>query len=306
MTLLAALLTGLAAAGAVALATGHLPARLTPRRRPQVAAGQLWLQQAGVDLTATQFWVASVALGSVAGVLVTLVTRAPAVALVPASAVAVLPRAYFARVRARRLRRLQEAWPDGLRDLLAHISAGLTLHHALVRLAADGPPPLQDALRRYPVLARMTGVTPALEVVKEELADPTSDRVLEVLILAHEKGGHILGQILRDLAEATTRDVRTLEELATDSLEQKINARAVFLLPWLVLLLLTARDGFFRDFYRSGAGIAVVVAGALLSVTGMAIVARLGRDPVEQRVLGSAAPARGSRHAVSGPDAAGG
>ena len=290
VTLLAALLTGLAAAGAVALATGRLPPRLSVRRpRSEVSEARLWLVQAGVDLTAVQFWGASAVLGVAAGVLVTLVTRAPAVAIVPAVAVAVLPRAYFARVRARRLRRLQEAWPDGLRDLLAHIAAGLTLHHALVRLAADGPPPLRDALRRYPGLARMIGVTAALEVVKEELADPTSDRVLEVLILAHEKGGHILADVLRDLAEATTRDVRTLDELATDSLEQKINARAVFLLPWFVLLLLTSRDGFFRDFYRSPAGVAVVVVGALLSVTGMAIVARLGREPVEQRVLGSAA-----------------
>jgi hypothetical protein len=31
----------------------------------------------------------------------------------------------------------------------------------------------------------------------------------------------------------------------------KINARAVLVLPWLVLVALTIRDGPFRDFYRS-------------------------------------------------------
>ncbi len=38
---------------------------------------------------------------------------------------------------------------------------------------------------------------PALELVKEELADPTSDRVIEVLLLAHERGGPIVRHIWR-------------------------------------------------------------------------------------------------------------
>src|SRR5680860_1096925 len=76
--------------------------------------------------------------------------------------------------------------------------------------------------------------------LRGELGDPTSDRVIEVLIVAHERGGRIVLELLRDLAEGTTEDLRTEEEIATASLEQRINARAVFVLPWVVLVALTA------------------------------------------------------------------
>lgn len=293
MSLAAALATGVAAYLAVGVATGCAPT-LRRSRGPGQRSGraQLWLTQAGLALTPAQFWIASTVVAVAAFVLLAAVTATPAVASVPAIAVGLVPRAYFARRRARRLREVAEAWPDGLRDLVAAVTAGMSLPQALGRLAEAGPEPLQRAFARLPLLTRMLGVVPALEVVKAELADPTSDRVIEVLILAHERGGRIVGDILRDLAEATAEDLRTSEEIATAGLEQKINARSVFVLPWLVLAVLTARPGHFRDFYQSGAGVGVVVAAAGLSLLGMWIAARLDRDPVEERVLADAGAAR--------------
>ena len=98
--------------------------------------------------------------------------------------------------------------------------------------------------------------------MKEELADPTSDRILEVLILAHERGGAIVRTILEDLVDATTKDLKLLEELETEGLEMRINARVVVVLPWLVLVALTARPGAFRDFYQSGGGVVTLLLGA--------------------------------------------
>lgn len=288
--LIAVLSTAAFAYLAVGFATGNAPElSFGSGRRAQVSSRQLWLVQAGVDLTPRQFWGGSAVLGLVTFGFVSLLTATPAVAIVPAIGVGLLPRAYFARQRAQRMRGLQEAWPDGVRDLLASISAGMSLNQAVNSLASGGPEALRDAFARYPTLSKMIGVVPALEVVKEELADPTSDRIIEVLILAHEKGGHILTDILRDLAEATVKDVRAIEEISTEALEQKINARAVFVLPWLVLLILTIRPGFFRDFYQSGGGLLVVIVGALLSLFGLWVVSRLSREEVERRVLGGAA-----------------
>lgn len=285
----------------VGVLTGRAPTFAGLRRaRPQVGERQLWLVQAGTDLTPRQFWAGSVGVGSATFLLVLVLTATPAVAVVPAVAVGLLPRAAFARRRSRRMRELSEAWPDGVRDLLAAISAGMSLNQAVTSLATTGPAALRAAFERYPTLSRMVGVVPALEVVKEELADPTSDRIIEVLILAHEKGGSLLSEILRDLADATTKDVRALEAIQTDSLEQRINARAVFVLPWAVLLVLTLRPGYFRDFYRSGGGVLVVVVGALLSLVGLWIVSRLSREPVERRVLGAAAVAGGPERLPTG------
>lgn len=289
MIVVAALCFGVVAYAGAGTLLGR-PLRI-PRRagaRPASGTFQAWLVQAGATITPAQFWAASIGAGLASFVVGTMVTGTPVAALVPAIAVASLPRAWFARRRAERLRALHAAWPDALRDLVASIAAGRSLGAAVGELATTGPEPLRDAFARFPATVRLLGVAPALELVKESLADPTSDRVIEVLVLASERGGRIVQEILDDLVVATTKDLKVLDEIDSDALEMKINARAVLALPWFVLLALTVRGGAFRDFYRSGAGIGVVVAGGLLSVVGYAWIRRLGRTLEERRVFGSA------------------
>jgi tight adherence protein B len=194
--------------------------------RPSVTASQSWLVQAGASITPAQFWAASIGSGLAAFAGGVLVTGAPVVALVPALAVAALPRAWFARRRAVRLRALHAAWPDAVRDLVASIAAGRSLAAGIGELAVTGPEPLRDAFARFPATVRLLGVVPALELVKESLADPTSDRVIEVLILASERGGRIVQDILDDLVVTTTKDLKVLDEIDSDALEMRINARA--------------------------------------------------------------------------------
>ena len=268
-----------------AVATGSAPSLFLRRGGRPRERRESWLVQAGLALTPQQFWAGSAALGAIAFALLVVATGTPTVSVAPSLGVAVLPRLYYGRRRTARMREVQERWPDALRELTACIAAGMSLPQALCRLADAGPEPLRAAFSRYPLLQRMVGVVPALEVIKAELADPTSDRIIEVLILAHERGGRIVGDVLRDLAESTTEAVRTLEEIATDGLEQRINARAVLLIPWLILLGMTLAPGGYRDFYRSSGGVVTVAIGAVLSIVGTALVGRLSREQREDRVL---------------------
>ncbi len=291
MTLLAALTVG---AFCVLLA-GHVVGRPVEVRRwsragDQGASRRLWLAQAGARVSPAQFVLGSVGVGVAAFAATFFVTGTALVAFVPAVAAAMLPRAYFGRRRAARLRELQATWPDGLRDVGASLAAGRSLGHTLVTLAETGPSPLRDAFARFPTLSRMLGPVAALEVVKAELADPTSDRVIEVLILAQERGGPIVAKILEDLVVATTKDVKVLDEVESEGLEMKLNARAVLVMPWLVLIALTIRDGAFRDFYSSSAGLVVVLVGAALCAVGAWWIGRLGRTHEERRVFGGAHP----------------
>lgn len=278
------LLSAMAVGGALAAGLGLLPRGRRRRRRPG-RTGE-WLTQAGVAATPLQFWLTSVAAAALTLGAVTLLTGSWAVGVVPALLVGMLPRVYFGAQRRRRIGEVRQAWPDGLRDLLASISAGRSLSRAIEDLARTGPGPLREAFSSYPFLSRSLGVVAALEAIRVDMADPTTDRVVEVLIVAHERGGSVVPEILRDLAEATARDVWAAEEIETAALEHKINARVVFVLPWLVLVAMTARDGPFRDFYASGAGLVVIIAGGILSITGSILVGRLGRNPDEPRVLG--------------------
>lgn len=284
MRLVASLISALAAGALVAAVLGLLPERRRRRRRRSRA--QEWLVQAGVSTTPSQFWGISVGSAALTFLFVSWLTANWAIASVPAVLVGMLPRLYFAAQRRKRLGDLRQAWPDGLRDLVASIAAGRSLARALEALAVEGPAPLREAFAPYPFLARSLGVVPALETIRDQVADPTTDRVVEVLIVAHEKGGAIVPEILRDLAEATARDVWATEEIDTAALEHRINARVVFILPWLVLVAMTIRDGPFREFYSTPLGLAVVGVGGLMSLGGARLVSRLGRMPEEPRVLG--------------------
>jgi Flp pilus assembly protein TadB len=110
-------LASTATAIAIGLVLFELSARTRRSRFPRVRSVP-WPSQAGLDVTPTQFWLASAGAGLATYMVVFALTSLPIVALMPALVVATLPRAYFGRKRAQRLAEVQEAWPDGLRDLI--------------------------------------------------------------------------------------------------------------------------------------------------------------------------------------------
>lgn len=240
----------------------------------------------GLEVSRVQYWAAIAGAAGATFLTVFALTGLIVVAAVPTLVLAWVPRAYFLRRHHLRSAAVQEAWPDGLRDILSSIRSGASLANAVEEMASSGPEPLRLAFQGFGTYARSLGVVPALELIKEDLADPGSDRIIEVLILAHERGGTAVPEILVDLTHAATRDLWTAEEVKTEALEQKINSRVVFILPWIVLIAMTARPGPFRDFYGTPTGFAVVALGGVLSLVGILVASRLGSSPTEPRVFG--------------------
>jgi tight adherence protein B len=287
MRVLAALMAGAAVSLFVALLTGVMPASLGRLRRRKVVESRtaLALRQSGLAIPASRMYLISFGCGAAAFVAVYGLSGVGVVAVGPAVVAGLGPRWWLARRAAHRQEAVQRAWPDAIRDIVASIGAGVSLQHSLEQLADKGPLALRPMFTRFSVAARAAGVVPALEAMRDDLADATSDRVIEILLVAYERGGAIVPEILRDLAAATTRDIWVLEQVQTESLEQRINARAVFALPWFVLIAITLQEGPFRDFYRSAPGVVVIVIGGLASAFGMMLIRRLGSHPVEPRVL---------------------
>jgi tight adherence protein B len=261
--------------------------------RPRTRGGrESWserLARSGARVTVLQFVAGSVAAGLVTIALVDALTGSVFVGIVPAIGIAAMPAAYFSHRRARLEHDVQAAWPDALSDLLASIAAGRSLTQACHELGEHGPLPLREAFGQVSRRARMTGLGAALETAKADLGDPVSDRILEVMLLAEETGGAVVRIVLSDLVTSITKDLEVAEQIETDGLEMRINARSVVALPWVVLVALTAGHGPFRDFYQSGAGIVTIAVGLVLSGFGFLLVNRLARTPPEPRVLGGSA-----------------
>lgn len=294
MLILGALAFGVGVFFAVGLMTGKAPeVRFgNSSSKPEQSKRQIWLTQAGVELSPTQFYAGLAFVALVVFGLVSAMTGAPSVAIAPALGAAALPYAFFAKKRSTRLASTTNAWPDAILELTSSIESNASLHGALVALSHRGPEALRPAFDRFDQLSTTIGVVPALEVVRERLADPTSDRVIEVLILAHERGGGIVTDILRDLAHATTEDIQLGEEIESAQLEQKINARAVFVIPWGILILLVLANQQYREFYQSTLGYIVILVGGIGSAIGIYVVSRLARPILENRVFGGAATSK--------------
>lgn len=253
------LLAGLSAATfaylLVALLTGDAP-RSLPRRFPSTPWRRrasrrvplaVWLDQAGASVGPTQFLGVSAGIGAGAFVVVWAVSGAASVALVPALVVGALPRAWYARQRARLARERAAAWPEALRNLTAHLDVAMSLHRSLVELGSSAQSRCGRTWRRYATLTAALDARAALEALREQLADPVSDRIFEVLLVAHEQGASVAIDALRDLAATTTADLRLADQIETAQLEQKIEARACVVLPFVVLVLLCSSSPAYRS-----------------------------------------------------------
>ena len=123
-----------------------------------------------------------------------------------------------------------------------------------------------------------------LDRLKDRLADPVGDRVIEGLRVAREVGGGELGRLLRNLSAYLRDDLRTRSELEARQSWTINGARLAVAAPWLVLLLMSLQTEVITR-YRSATGAIVLVAGAAACVFAYRLMMRIGRLPTERRIL---------------------
>lgn len=222
---------------------------------------------------------------AVAGLVVLGVSHTPPVAVVFALMGGYGPLALVrGRVRGRR-RELAEVWPEAVDNLASAVRAGLSLPEALSQLGERGPAPLRAAFNEFGRNYLATGrFNPCLDRLKEQLADPVGDRVVEALRIAREVGGGDLGRMLRSLSRFLRDDARTRSELEARQAWVVNGARLAAASPWAVLLALSLQPEVIGR-YRSTTGVIVLGVGAAACFIAYRLMIRLGRLPDEQRVL---------------------
>lgn len=263
---------------------------LTPRttstgpRRPN--AVRRTLDAAGLHRVGTGSMVTlTVGCGVVAAVLVQVVSRTVPVALAFGVIAAYLPATVVAGRARRRQRELAEVWPEAVDNLASAVRAGMSLPDALAGLADRGPVALRGPFAEFAADYQLTGrFSACLDRLKERLADPVGDRVVESLRLAREVGGSDLGRLLRTLSTYLREDARTRSELEARQAWAVAGARLAVAAPWLVLLLLSFQPEVIGR-YASPAGVVVLLGGGGACVLAYRLMLRVGRLPAERRVL---------------------
>lgn len=255
--------------------------------RSEVSRLRPLLSSAGLgEVSPTGFAVVCAACAFTATVVVLVASRTLPVALVFGAMGAYLPVAVVRGRARRRLNDFAEVWPEAVDNLASAVRAGLSLPEALSALADRGPEPLRESFAGFALDYQVSGrFSDALDRLKDRLADPVGDRVVESLRVAREVGGGDLGRLLRSLSGYLRDDARTRAELRARQSWTVNGARLAVAAPWLVLLLLCFQPQVIHR-YASPAGVVVLVGGAAMCALAYRVMVRIGRLPTERRILG--------------------
>ncbi|MEJ1088333.1 type II secretion system F family protein [Microbacterium sp. Mu-80] len=262
-----------------------------PRAQAEKPAGRgrlrRLLDESGHARTATRTLVVVMLACALTGAsLVWLITTLPVLALLAALAAASAP-VFYLRGRRLRLRKARrQVWPDVCDLLVAAIRVGLSLPDAVASLAESAPPAVRPAFAVFARDLRATGrFETSLDRLKETLADPIADRIVETLRMARQVGGMELTGVLRALSGSVRADAALRGEV--EARQSWIRGAAVLgsIAPWVILALLAMRpEG--REAYASAAGVTVILVGAAVSVVAYRIMLRIGRLPEPERWFG--------------------
>lgn len=274
-------------AGVLLAASPWLWPRVTnaeKRRRDPLGPLRERLAQAGfAHLSPSVVVVMSFAIGVAVGFVVLAVAPVAVLAAAGALTATASPFAVIvSRARSRR-RAMRAVWPDALDHLVAALRSGAPLGEAMGALGEGGPIPLRPAFAAFASDFRATAqLTIALDELKNSLADPVADRVVETVRVAREVGGSELPAVLRALAAHLRADAAVRSEVEARQTWVVSAARLGVSAPWIVLLLLAARPEA-AEAYNSPLGVAVLLLGLFVTVVAYRIMLALGRLPTERR-----------------------
>ena len=168
------------------------------------------------------------------------------------------------------------------------VRAGTALPQVLCDLADEGPVPVRFAFEAFSRDYSANGrFELALDTMKETVADPVADRIVEALRFARSVGGADLTRLLQDLASLLREDARVRGELEARQSWTVGAARLGLAAPWVVLLLLSG-GGASAHVWNSPGGIAVLCSGAGICVIAYLIMKAMGRLSTDPRNLGGA------------------
>ena len=256
----------------------------TPRRRGRTIR---LVEEAGFPAHSSRTLLLTVAIGAVLAAAITwLVTGIGVLAALAAVAGGAAPIAFLRgrRLRLRRLRR--QLWPDVCDLLIASIRVGLSLPDAVATLAESAPPALRPAFAVFARDLQGSGrFETSLDRLKDALADPIGDRIVETLRMARQVGGTELVGVLRALSASVRADAALRGEV--EARQSWIRGAAVLgaVAPWVILVLLVLRPEGAKA-YGTPEGVMVICAGAVVSALAFRIMIRIGRLPEPRRWFG--------------------
>jgi len=241
------------------------------------------LAQAGLRLAPSTLIAVSVLVGLATAALTWALLPILAIAAALGAVAAAVPTmSIVVRARARR-RATRVLWPDVVDQLVSSIRSGQSLPDSLAGLALTGPVDARGPFAHFAETYRASADLGAcLTDLKERLADPTADRIVETIRMSREVGGSELTTVLRNLSSYLRQEAALRSEVEGRQSWVVNAARLGVAAPWVVLLLLASRPEAMAA-YNTTAGAVLILVGLGVSVLAYRVMLAIGRIPEERR-----------------------
>jgi tight adherence protein B len=167
------------------------------RRRPGARSTPVKVEHLAIRL----------ALGTVTGLVVALLTRWPVAGILLGIVAFLSPSLVGSRAAQKaRIDRVEAvaSWAEMLRDTMAGAGG---LEQSIIACAAVAPMPIRSEVLRLAARLERDRLTPSLREFADEIDDPTGDLVVSALVLAADKSPKRLGHLLGTLAASARAEV---------------------------------------------------------------------------------------------------
>ena len=241
------------------------------------------LDQAGLDITAAEFFKMSVFLGLILGVVAFVLTQAPAAALLGALLGFFGYWTYLEDRREKTRRAYQEALLEVINILQEGFASTRTLEMAIETTAMHAPEIVRpDFVEIATQMSLKEDIEAALMRVAERRRDLIFDRLVEALVANRRTGGQQLGPVLAALRESVQALASGRRRVMTAQERIRWEARIVCLAPFafIVILRQTAPD-LQGPFYETIFGQIAIVLVGLMSALAYYIMNRIGSRAVQ-------------------------
>jgi tight adherence protein B len=200
---------------------------------------QTRIEQAGLAISKQQFLIIFAVISVALGAFVFIKSQSPLIAALVAVMSAIgLPNLTLARLRARRINKFVNIFPNALDIIVRGVKAGLPLGDTLRIIANESPEPVRSEFRKV-VEAQTLGLTLTEAVEKLAQRVPISEtNFFSIVIGIQAKAGGNLSEAIGNLSRTLRERKKMRGKIGAMAMEAKASAAIIGAVPFVVTLLL--------------------------------------------------------------------
>lgn len=234
------------------------------------------IDQADLQITVMRLVLFSLTAGTLAFLAASMMTTSYLLMGFCAVLATVMPFAYIARTRKKRLKRFLQLLPDALDLMSRGLSAGHAFTESLHMVATEMPDPISSEFRKtYEEQNLGLSIKLALENFVQRMPLLDLRMCVTAVLIQRETGGN-LSELLEKVAHTIRERFRIMEDLKTLTLSSRWSAWLLCALPVLLIIYISIMNPTYMDvMWRDPRGHKLLAVAGIMQVLGMLMVQKI-------------------------------